>query len=257
MLKRFWKFWQQVMVQFYQDDCLNRAASLAYTTLLSLVPLLTVSFSVLTAFPVFKGLAKNLKDFIFQHFVATSAQTAQQYLDLFIEKTSSLTAFGMLFLLIMAVLLVFSMEQAFNLIWRVKKRREDISAFFTYWGVITLVPILISIGIAITSYLLSLPVLSASGIPYLMTYIAFAVLYLALPNCKVPLRSALIAALPATILFELSKKAFTFYIVHLTSLEIIYGALATIPIFLIWLYISWLVILFGGVISYVVTKREK
>ena len=265
MLKRSWQFWCRVFDQFYRGGFLNRSASLAYTTLLSLVPLLTVSFSVLTAFPVFKGLAQKMQGFIFDNFVANSAQTVQLQLQEFIKQTAKLPVLGLLGLVVTAVLLVFSIEQAFNTVWQVKRRREDVSAFLIYWGVITFVPILIGVGLTVITSLLALPFFEISAtthgfkevilfvFPYILTYLVFAVLYRALPNCKVPLRSALLAALPATILFELAKQCFTAYIANFPTYTLIYGALATVPIFLIWLYVSWVVILFGAVISYVLT----
>ena len=157
------------------------------------------------------------------------------------------------------------MEQAFNAVWRVKRRREDVPAFLIYWGVITFVPILIGIGLTVISYVFSLPFFSTSAsiifiqklalfiAPYFLTYLAFALLYITLPNCRVPFKSAAIAAIPATILFELAKLGFTLYIANFPTYKLIYGALATIPIFLVWLYISWVIILFGAVISYILT----
>lgn len=268
MLEKFKPFLAQVFSQFIQGGFLNRAASLAYTTLLSIVPLLTVSFGVLSSFPVFKGIAQKIQAFVFENFVATSAQTVQQQLQNFMEQTTKLPVIGLLGLVITAVLLVFSIEQAFNAVWKVKRRREDVSAFLMYWGVITFVPIIVGIGITFTSSILAFPFFEFSKIthglreviffvaPYILTYSVFAVLYLALPNCKVPMRSALLAAIPATILFELAKQGFAVYIINFPTYTLIYGALATVPIFLIWLYVSWVVILFGAVISYVLTAQK-
>jgi membrane protein len=266
ILRKSYYFIKQVIEQFCIDGCFNRAAALAYTTLLSLVPFLTLVFGILSAFPAFRtGLAQQMEDFIFENFVATAAKAVEQNLRIFIEHTTHLSAWGFLFLLITAVLLVFSIEQAFNLIWRVKRRREDVLAFLLYWGVITFVPILLGAGLALSSYLFSLPtflhptmILWLKKIllfltPYCMTYTAFAVLYISLPNCTVPQASCWIAAAPVTILFELAKQGFTLYIVHFPTYELIYGALATLPIFLLWLYVSWLIILFGAVMSYVIS----
>jgi membrane protein len=269
VLNNFYQFWRQVFLQFYHDGCFNRAGSLAYTTLLSLVPLLTVSFSFLTSFSGFKDLSREIQNFIFDNFITASAQTIHQHFQTFIAQTAHLSVWGLIFLLITAVLLIFSIEQAFNSVWHIKRRRNDISSFLIYWGVITFVPVLIGIALTVSSYLLTLPFILNTPvligikksvlllIPYLLIYFSFTILYVVLPKRKVPFKNALIAAFFATILFEIAKQGFTFYISGFASYELIYGALAMVPISLIWLYIVWLIILFGAVISYVLTTARK
>src|SRR5262249_46760885 len=147
------RFLQLTWHRFQNDGCASRAAALAFTTLLSLVPLLTVSFSVLTAFPVFQVFATKIQTFIIGNFVATSAETIQQHLQNIVQQTSKLSAIGMFFLLVTSVLMVFNMEQAFNAIWRVTKQRSFVSAFLMYWAVLTLTPVLIGIGLVLSTYL--------------------------------------------------------------------------------------------------------
>lgn len=260
-LKNFLNFTRIVLVRFRKDGCPMRAAALAFATLLSLVPLLTVSFSVLTAFPVSQQLALKIQAFIFQNFVATSAEVVQQHLQAVMHQTSKLSTIGTLFLLATAVLMVFNMEQAFNAIWRAEKQRSFISAFLMYWAVLTLTPILIGIGLAVSTYLISLPLISTAAdwlglkkllfgvTPYLSTLGAFTLLYLAVPNCKVQFRHAIVGGIIATLLFELAKQGFVLYITHFSVYRLLYGALAAVPIFLVWIYLCWLIILFGGVVS--------
>lgn len=256
---------RQIGLHFYKTNCFSRAASLAYTTLLSLVPLFAVAFYVLTVIPPFKTLNIIIQNFILSNFVADSAQIVQQYFQQFVAQTWDLSIVSFSFLLISAVLLVFTMEKHFNAIWEVKQHRNGFWAFFLYIGIIAIVPLLIGTGIIATSTLTSLPFLSnilaqhnfILYLPYLATFIALAFLYLLLPNCKVPYSAAFIATLSATFLFELAKQGFTIYIIKLANYKIIYGALAVIPIFLIWLYISWVIILFGVVTSYVISNYKK
>lgn len=260
-LNKIWKFLYLIFVRFRADGCPTRAAALAFTTLLSIVPLLTVSFTVLTAFPVFQELAFRIQTFVINNFVAASAEVVQAHLQAFMQQTSKLSAIGMLFFLITAVLMVFNMEQAFNAIWRAAKQRSFVSAFLMYWAVLTLAPILIGIGIAITTYFVSLPWISAAAkllglqklilisTPYLFTLIAFTLLYVAVPNYKVKFRFALIGGIVASILFELAKQGFVLYIIHFSVYRLLYGAMAAVPIFLVWIYLSWLIILFGAVVS--------
>jgi len=256
-------FLQQVATQFLEDNCPIRAAALAFTSLLSIVPLMTVSFTVMTAFPLFKQLGLQLQNFVFENFVAASAQVVQSHLQQFASQAMNLSATGMIFLVVTAVLMVFNMEQAFNVIWRVNRSRKGIPAFMMYWGLITFLPILIGIGFAISSYLFSLPFIEGTAeslglrkpilayFPLLLTFIAFTVLYITLPNTKIMIRHAALGGFIATILFEIAKYSFGIYVLNFPTYELLYGTLAAIPIFLVWIYLSWLIILFGAVVAHV------
>lgn len=254
--------------EFFRCDCLNKAASLSYTTLLSLVPLLTVSFSALTFFPVFDKLKLNIQNIIIDNFVTASAQSIQQYLHMFINQADKLSVIGMGFLLVTAILLILSMEKIFNTIWRVKINRHGIMAFFIYWFAIILIPVVIALVMFGINYILSMPWIVAYKSTYVIPFFTFTVphvgffvavflLYISLPNCKVPVFSALFSALIATILFELARNGFVLYIKYLSDYQLIYGAAASVPIFLIWIYLSWLLILFGVVINYVLANLHK
>ena len=246
--------------RFQSDGCFSRAGSLAYATLLSLVPLMTVSFLLFTALPIFQEFALKIQEFVINNFVAASAEIVQQHLVKFVAHTSRLSAIGMLFLVLTALLMVFNLEQAFNAIWRAAKRRSLISAFLMYWAVLSLTPILIGIGLLLTTYLFSLPLISEAAqflglnklflilTPYLSTLLAFSLVYLAVPNCKVKFRDAFIGGIVATVLFELAKQGFVLYITHFSVYRLLYGALAAVPIFLVWIYLCWLITLFGAVV---------
>jgi membrane protein len=265
LLEDTFKFLQKVVSQFISDNCPLRAAALSYTSLLSIVPLMTVSFTVMSAFPMFRQVGQQLQDFIFQNFVATSAQVVQANIQKFAVQALNLSATGLIFLLVTALLMMFNMEQAFNVIWRAPKPRIRITAFMLYWGLLTFFPILIGMGFAISSYIFSLPVIEGTtrllGVqapflaisPYLLTFIAFTVLYITLPNCKVFIRHAMVGGFVATLLFEFAKYGFGLYVLNFPTYELLYGTLAAIPIFLIWVYLSWLIILFGAVVAFVVS----
>jgi len=250
--------------QFINDACLTRAAALAYTSLLALVPLMTVSLALLSAFPVFQDGAQKIQDFVFANFVAGSADIIQKHIQSFMEAARQLSATGLVFLVITAVMMIFNMETDFNAIWRVKKRRNGTSAFLIYWAVLTLLPILVGAGIAMSAHLgqtpwvmeineiLHIKPLLLEWTPYALTAIAFTLLYVTLPNCPVKLRHALCGGFVAMVLFEWTKYGFSWYLVNFPSYELLYGALATIPIFLLWVYLTWLIILFGAVVTYVI-----
>jgi len=267
-LKQLFNFSQAVSQAFYDDRCLRSSAAMTYTTLLSLVPLSTVIFSVFAAFPMFDSVAGQIQSFIFENFVPTSGDAIQHYLQEFSSKTSKLTAIGTAFLIISALLMMNTIEGAMNDIWHIKSTRKPIAKFMVYWAMLTLGPILIGASIAFTSYLTSLPLFSEtvliSGVksqllmllPFLATTLACTLLYAVVPNTYVPLRHAVTGALVAAALFEVAKKGFALYVTAFPTYEMIYGALATIPVFLIWLYISWMVVMLGAEISYCLYHRQ-
>ncbi len=257
-LKKFWLFCSYIAQNFLKDSCLDRAASLTFTSLLSLVPLMVVGFAILSVFPMFSTFGDKVQDFIFTNFIASSGEVIQEYLKDFSEQAMRLSILGLIFLVITAVLLMFSIEQALNSIWRVKIGRRGFSAFFRYWAVLTFSPFLIGIGIIISTYLFSLPVFSDSIehikllklIPSLFTCIGFLILYMTVPNCRVKWRDALVGAIVATVLFELTKRGFAFYVKAFPTYQLLYGAFSAVPIFLIWVYLSWIIVLLGAEICH-------
>ncbi|MGB6977278.1 MAG: YihY family inner membrane protein, partial [Gammaproteobacteria bacterium] len=242
-----------------KDGCSVRAAALSYNFLLSLVPLLVVIFTILTVFPLFSQFPEAIENFIFNNFIATSAELVQAHFVSFINQATRLPTTSMFFLIVTAMLMVYNLEQAFNAIWHVRKRRRWVPALLLYAGALTLIPVLIAIGLVVSSYFLSLSWFTQITslklkryllflAPYLSAWAAFTILYVALPNCKVRFRHALFSGLFAAILFELAKQGFAFYIKHFPFYQVIYGALAGIVIFLAWIYLCWLITLLGAVV---------
>lgn len=256
------RFFYIVYHRFVDDGCAYRAAALTYTTLLSLVPLMTVSFAIFSAFPVFSQISSQIQDFIFSHFVAASGQVVQEYLTRFVSQTKNLSALGSAFLVITAILMMFNMEQAFNAIWKVSSRRKGIATFLLYWAILTLSPILIGLSIIVSSYLTQVSIISSTAhhigliaaLPFLLNLVFFTLIYWVVPNCYVPIKNAFIGALAATILFTVAKLGFAYYVTHFPTYILLYGALATIPLFLIWVYLLWMIILFGVIISHILTS---
>lgn len=262
-LSRVYEFWKAVVIHFIDTYAATMAASLAYTTLFSAVPLAVMGVGIMSAFPVFQTYTESIQRFIFSHFVAGSADTIQTYLQNFTAKAAGLSVSSVVFILIAAVTLIFTMESALNAIWKVETRRHGVTAFLIYWAVLTLLPILAGTGIALTVYLSSLPYIKGAAetisgmIPFLevlaffLSWAGFTTLYIALPNTRVYFRDAVVGAFTAAMLFELTKRGFGIYISNFSTYEFVYGALAAVPIFLFWIYLSWLIILFGAVVSYI------
>ncbi|PLY14312.1 MAG: hypothetical protein C0631_11685 [Sedimenticola sp.] len=256
------RFLRLLVVRFFQDQGLPNAAALTFTTLLSLVPLMTVVLAIFTAFPISERVADQLQDFIFENFVPASSEVLQEHLLNFSSKASRLTGTGFVFLVVVALMLMANIDRAFNTIWRVRRKRSGLSMFIVYWSILSLGPLLIGLSVAATSYLVSMPLFTdvqdsyglGSGLlavtPMLASAIAFTLLYAVVPNRRVPVWHALAGGVLAAILFEVAKRGFAFYITQFPTYEAIYGALAVIPIFLVWIYLSWVVTLLGAEFTY-------
>lgn len=245
----FWK-------NFTHDRIFLSAGSLAFQTFLSIVPILAVILSILNVFSVFAPLKSYIKDFLVQNFMPGTGNVLNYYLTDFIGKTSGVPLFGGLFLFIIALFLISTVDQVINEIWEVHSPRKALQGFTLYWTVLTLGPVLIASSLAASSYVWYLiftegPLLAFKArlltlVPFFNSILAFFLLYMLVPNCRVRFRHALSGALVAAVLFELSKKWFAFYVTHIATFEHIYGALSLIPMFFFWIYLGWVVVLTGA-----------
>lgn len=249
--------WQR----FVDDKCFETAGALSYTTLFALVPLTASVFGILSAFPVFSTWTTEVTDFVFRNFVPAAGATVRQYVLEFANNASKMTAVGIVALLASALLMMSAIEDRLNRIWRVQARRSSVSRFLLYWVALTLGPLLVVGGLAASSYIFALPVLSGAAaqvgqthlllraLPFLVTLVSLLLLYTLVPNRHVALRHAGIGALLAAILFEVARSAFAMYVRTVPSYEQVYGALAVVPIFLIWIFVSWVIVLLGASIA--------
>jgi membrane protein len=251
--RRMKRLLKHVWTHFQEDRCLDEAASLSYTSLLSLVPLLAVVFGIVAAFPVFNEWADRLQTIIIESFMPSTGAQIAPYLNTFLDSVSNLTLPGMLTLIVTALLLLIRIETAFNRIWRVERNRTLINRIVMYWAVLTLVPILIAAAVAFSAQNL-LGMFGAEGsmspgkyklVIFILTWLLFTSVFLLVPNRQVHIKNALGGAFLSAVLFELAKAGFVGYVSN-TNYTVIYGALATIPIFLFWLYLVWIVVLFGA-----------
>jgi membrane protein len=257
-LQAFARFlWQR----FLDDKCFETAGALSYTTLFAIVPMLAAVIAIVSVFPAFAGLRDSVTRFIFRSFVPAAGETVQGYLLQFAANASKLTIFGVLFLLVSALMMMASIEDRFNRIWRVSTRRKGSSRLLLYWAALTLGPILVTTGVAVSSWVYAQPLwrgVAGHGVggfrlwllaPFLITGGGLAVLYQVVPNCKVRWRDAIVGALVAAVLFEFARKGFAAYVQGVANYKEVYGALAAIPIFLIWVYLSWVIVLLGAILA--------
>ncbi len=247
--------------RFRQDRCAEMAASLTFTTLLSLVPLITIALTLFSAFPVFADFSAQIKNFLLANMMPeTGGKMISHYMEQFAESAAKLTAVGIVFLTLTAMLMMLTIDSAFNTIWRVSRPRALVQRVLIYWAVLTLGPLLIGGSLSLTSWLTSLSIGYASQIPafgvvmlkvvpVILTTLAFSLMFRVMPNRYVPLRHAFIGGLVAAVAFEFMNRTFALYIAHFPTYTLVYGAFASIPIFLLWIYLSWLTVLSGALIT--------
>jgi membrane protein len=251
------EFWRFLLQRFLADRGANNAAALTYTTLFAVVPMMTVTFAMLSAVPAFQGTGEQIQTFIFRNFVPSAGEMAQEYLRNFTVQARQLTWIGVVVLAVTAFLMLVTIEKAFNTIWRVRQPRRGVSSFLLYWAILSLGPILLGAGFAISTYIASLALISGPDAligaktllgfaPLLFSVAAFTLLYATVPNTRVPVRHALLGGLFTAVLFEVAKALFGLYVQSFPGYQLIYGAFATVPLFLLWIYLSWLIVLFGA-----------
>ncbi|HEU4857075.1 MAG TPA: YihY family inner membrane protein [Rhodanobacteraceae bacterium] len=257
-LQAFARFlWQR----FRDDKCFETAGALSYTTLFAIVPMLAAVVAIVSVFPAFAGLRDNVTRFIFRSFVPAAGETVQGYLLEFAANASKLTLMGVLVLLASALMMMASIEDRFNRIWRIASPRKGSARLLLYWAALTLGPILVTAGVGVSSWVYAQPLwrgVAGHGVagfrlwllaPFLITWTGLAVLYEVVPNCRVRWRHAITGALVAAVLFEFARKGFAVYVQGVANYREVYGALAAIPIFLIWVYLSWVIVLLGAILA--------
>jgi membrane protein len=257
--REFWRRLNYLVGRFSADRCSENAAALTYMSLFALVPLLTVLYTMASAIPAFQGAEDQMQAILFKHLVPQSSYDIQQYLNDFSLQAKNLTGPGIGFLLVTAVLMLRNIEHAFNHIWRARENRSPISSFLLYWAVLTLAPITIGLALGMSTYLssfaytledfdiLGTKALLVQATPLLLSTLGFSLVYAAVPNCRVPFRHALIGGVFAALAFHAARGIFTKLVVG-SSITFIYGAFAAVPLFLLWIYVSWTIVLMGGVL---------
>ena len=257
-VKLFYSYCIFLWKRSQEDNIKVPAGHLAYVTLLSIVPCLAVVFYMLSAFPMFSELNKIIENLIYNNFVPTAGDAVKEHMTGFIENTKKMSMMGIASLVVIALLLISTIDQTINRIWRCNKKRSPIQAFTIYWTILSLGPIIIGGSIALSSYIFS--IVKADGflsmgqqvlsfMPFVFSWFAFTGVYTLVPHQRVRLRYAMIGGFIAALSFSLATDLFTLYITNFPSQQIIYGALAVIPIMFVWIYFSWLIVLIGAEVT--------
>ena len=253
--------------RFVRDGCFAASGALSYTTLVSLVPLGVIALGTLSAFPIFSNVRDELLALVFRNFVPEIGEQAAYWFRYFAGSAAQTTAIGVAGIAITGILLLVTVEDQLNLIWRVTAPRPWVFRVLAYWTLMTLGPLLLGVSLSLSTYLELIARrvgfeqqaldLLASGwihqvarlVPTLLEFVVCFLLYCLIPNCTVRWRDAAFGALVATVALEILKVSFSIYIGAMSSYQTVYGALAAIPIFLLWMYISWMAVLLGAVVA--------
>lgn len=263
-LLRIWTQLLQLMRKnmaiFEQANCMQAASSLTITSLLSLVPFIAVSFSLLTTVPGFQQFGDKIQDFIFQNFVPSAGSVIETHITQFVSKARSMSGVGAISLMVTALLLMNTIEKTINQVFQSRNKRNFLQRFIIFWTVLSLGPLCLGTSFFMTSYVTSLNVWKQAGtdfnqffqtiLPFMFTFSGLLFMYLVIPTRRVQFRHALQGAFVAAIFFEISKKGFALYVTLVPSYEVIFGALSALPIFIIWVYFGWIVVLWGASLTF-------
>ncbi|MFQ6018512.1 MAG: YihY family inner membrane protein [Kiloniellaceae bacterium] len=255
---RIARFLGYTATRFLADGCPRQAAGLSYVSLLAIVPLIAVGLAVVAGFPAFAALREGMQRLVLESFLPDAGLEIGEYLTTFVENARALTGPGIAVLVLMAILLMSNVSGALNAVWRVSEPRPLVLRLLVYWALLTLGPLLIGSSLSISGYafaavewldidglgggFLRLSRLLAIGLAAL----GFALMYFVVPNRAIQPGHALAGGLVAALLFEALKAAFGLCLRRFPSYQLVYGAVSTVPLFLIWMYLSWAVILFGA-----------
>lgn len=257
-----WKTTAQTLRERFREDHLGlTASSLTFTTTLALVPFFTVALAVFTAFPIFGKLQGALQRWLVSSLVPDSiSRQVLGYLTQFAAKASSLGAAGFSILLVTALALILTMDRTLNDIWRVQRLRPLGQRVLIYWAAITLGPLLMGASLAVTSYVMSASSGVVNTVPngvqllfdsiqFLVLAAGMAALYHYVPNTPVRWRHAWAGGFFVAVGIELAKKVLALYLSSVPTYSMVYGAFATLPILLVWIYVAWVIVLLGAVVT--------
>jgi len=258
----FFSFWRHILGQCNRNDVTQVAASLTFTSLLALVPLMSVAFSLFSALPLFSDWLVTVEQFVLDIFVPTVGEGVKDYLLGFVHRTAGLSTIGSAGLFVTAILLLNTIDVTFNRIWRIKRTPRTFIRLLLLLFFLLLGPLILAASLAATAFVMALPHVSETVnsvglnsiiltmLPMIATCLLLAFMYHWIPNTPVFWRHAFAGGAVATILFEAAKYLFALYIAWFPTYELLYGALAAIPLLLLWMYVSWLIVLLGAEITY-------
>ncbi|MEJ2680902.1 MAG: YihY family inner membrane protein, partial [Gammaproteobacteria bacterium] len=254
-------FTRYLIERFQRHHCLDSAAALTLATLFALVPTLAVLYSILAMIPSLRGVGEVIQGWAFEQLVPTTGDELQGYLVSFAEQAKRLTSIGIAMLFVTAIGMLRRIEKVFNRIWCVQNPRQGVMSFLRYWAVLSLGPILLGLGLVVTSYVTSVKLFAdtlkllavqkwgLTLLPFVTSWLSFSLLNWVVPNRKVPFTAASAGGLVSAVGFEAAKRLFGVFVTQFPSYQLVYGAFAFFPLFIIWLYLSWIIVLMGAIVA--------
>lgn len=239
---------------------MRTAAALSFTTVLGLVPLFTVAFVYVARYPLFERFIDAFERFLVRHLLPGSGPVIRPYLDEFTARAANLKGIGIAIVVITAVLLIATVESEINAIWGTRKPRSVLRKLFVYGFGVTLGPIAIGAAVYSTNWLLEATLAAelmtqpeasavATPIAVALATLLFTLLYAVLPARRVPITAAVVGGLVAALAFEAAKRGFVLYVTNVPLYQRVYGAVAVLPLFLVWIFVSWIIVLFGAAVT--------
>jgi membrane protein len=254
-------FIRYLLARFQSDGCTTAAAALGYTSLLAIVPMLTIALAMFAAFPFFAGMRDEMIQSLFANLAPGLGATVNSYLSTFMENAGKATGAGIVGLAVTALLLINTIQTSFDRIFGSTSRKTQWNRFPIYWALITLGPILFGISFSISTYFFQMGAktdfygvstgvqILGNVLPFVLEAAGFALFYRLMPTRPVLIVDAIWGGLAAAFLFEAVKRLFGLYLTYMPTYQALYGALAAIPIFMVWMYVAWVITLFGAEIT--------
>ena len=249
-------FLRQIATQFRDDGCTAAAAALTFTTMIAVVPFVAIIYRILSLLPEFDGVGDKITSFVFETFLPGSSDAVLEKVLEFSAKANELTLVGIGVVFVTTMLMLMRMEESFNRIWHVANTRAGLTRFLSYWGIISFGVPMIGVAVTAASYdgMAYLAELRGSAlmdvlreaVPPIATALTFTFLYYAVPSCRVRFPHALVGGVVTTILLAVAKEAFA-RVVPLFQNDLVYGAFAALPLFVMGLYLVWVMILVGAI----------
>jgi membrane protein len=258
-------FVRSVVARTRNTGLARTAGSLAFTTVLGIVPMATVAFAFVARFPVFQQWLDVLEAFLLKYTLPGGAnEVVHHYVREFTEKAAGLTGLSIVFILVTATLVIATIEREINALWGIGLKRPRARRFTVYVLGTTLGPVLVGASISLTTWLftqslaavpmeVTLTDFAVKSLPLVLSTLALALLYALVPNRRVPWRYAFAGAFAAALAFEGVKHGFALYVEYVSSYEVVYGTLSALPVFLIWIYVCWLIVLAGAAVTATLT----
>jgi len=260
--EKAWGHWVKgVVVKFLRDQCIVDASALSYVTILSLVPLIVITFSLLSAFASLAALKERILDYLLKFMVPGSASAVVNYITGFSAKAKTMGLGGLIALFSLAFSLFSAAEQSLSHIWKVKRNRTFINRLFVFTNILFWVPLLLGASFYLSTKVAFIPYLGGVArlyfmiLPLIISWVAFSFFLLIVPPCRVKVSAAVAGGGVAALLWELAKHGFDLFVTHAFSIKafsVLYGSLMVFPVFLIWIYLCWIITLLGAEVSYVV-----